>query len=175
MSQDPHEVHEQIKHAQAIGSKRIGLTIAILAVFSAFVSILMSQNNTEKVVTETKTADWWAFTHSNDSNARLYEATAKIAELNLGTGERLAADLRRERDHQQKESDDARVMAQKLERESSALTRQSRYYSTAELFLQFSVVLCSIALLSELSLFWKASFVSTALGLLLAIIGMLLY
>jgi len=66
-------------------------------------------------------------------------------------------------------------MAQKLERESAALTRQSHYYSTAELLIQFSVVLCSIALLTELSLFWKASFVSTALGLLLVIIGMLLY
>lgn len=175
MSQHPHEVYEQTEHARLKGSKRIGLTIAILAVFSTFVTILMTQNNTEKVVIETKTADWWAFTHSNDSNAKLYEATAKIAELNPGIGARLAADLRRERDHQQKKSDDARVMAQKLERESAALTRQSNYYSTAELFLQFSVVLCSIALLTELRWFWKSSLISTAVGLLLAIVGMLLH
>lgn len=175
MTLDPREVHERINHARTSGNKWIGLTIAILAVFSAFVSMLMSENNTEKVVIETKTADWWAYSHSNDSNARLYEAIAKIAELNPGTGARVAADLRRERDNQQEKSDEARVMAQKLEKESAALSRQRNYYSAAELLVQFSVVLCSIALLTELSLFWKTSFVSTALGLLLAIIGMLLY
>ena len=175
MSLDPREVYEQTEHARSKGSKRIGLTIAVLAVFSTLVTILMSENNTEQVVIETKIADWWAFTHSNDSNARLYEATAKIAELNPGTGAGLASDLRRERDHQKKESNDARVMAQKLEKESAALTRQSNYYSTAELFLQFSVVLCSVALLTELRWFWKSSIVSTTLGLLLAIVGLLLH
>ena len=175
MSLHPDEVYDQTEHTRSKGSRRIGFTIAVLAVFSTFMTILMSENNTEKVVIETKIADWWAFTHSNDSNARLYEATAKIAELNPGTGARLAADLRGERDHQQKESDDARVMAQKLERESAALTRQSNYFSAAELFLQFSVVLCSVALLTELRWFWKSSIVSTALGLLLAIVGMVLH
>ena len=66
-------------------------------------------------------------------------------------------------------------MAEKLEEESAALTRQLNYYSAAELFVQFSVVLCSIALLTELSWFWKSSFISTALGVLLTIVGMLLY
>ena len=175
MPPEPQEVYEQTERARTKGNKRIGLTIAVLAVFSAFGSILMSQNNTEKVVIETKTADWWAYVHSSESNARLYEATAKIAELDPVKGARVAAVLRREHDNQQKVSDDARVMAQKFERESAALSRQHNYYSATELLVQFSVVLCSIALLTELSLFWKASFVGTALGLLLAIVGILLY
>jgi Domain of unknown function (DUF4337) len=172
---DDHAVLEQIERSRAKGSKGIGLTIAILAVFSVIVNILMSNNNTDKVVNETKTADWWAYTHSSDSNARLYEVAAKVADLIPDKGARLSVDLRRERDHQEKESVDARRMAVELEGESAALSRQSDYYSAAELCLQFSVVLCSIALLTEQRWFWKSSFASAALGLSLAIVGILLY
>jgi hypothetical protein len=169
-----HEVHEKTERAHAKGNKGIGLTIAILAVFSAFVSMLMTHTSTEKVIIETKIADWWAYSHSNDSNARLYEVNAKLAKLSAASGAGVAEELRGERDRQRKESDDARAMAQKLERESAALTRKGIYYSTAELFLQFSVVLCSVALLTDLGVFWKSSFVSTTGGLLLAVLGMAL-
>ncbi|MDR3568824.1 MAG: DUF4337 family protein [Syntrophobacteraceae bacterium] len=170
-----HEVYEQTEHSRAKGGKRIGLTIAVLAVLSACVTILMSENNTKKVVIEVKTADWWAYAHSNAGNARLYEVAAKIAQLIPETGVRVAAELRRERDDRQKISHDARLMAQELERQSAALSRQQNYYSTADLLVQLSVVLCSIALLTDLNWFWKSSFASTAVGLLLAIVGALLY
>jgi hypothetical protein len=169
-----HEVHEKTGHAQATGNKAIGLTIAVLAVLSAFVTVLMSHTSTDKVIVETKVADWWAYSHSNDTNARLYDVNAKVAELSMANGAAIAEELRGERDKQRKEAGDARAMAQKLERESESLTRKTNYYSSAELFLQVSVVLCSIALLTGLSVFWKGSFLSTAVGCLLAVVGMAL-
>jgi hypothetical protein len=169
-----HEIHDQTEHAHAPGTKGIGLTIAILAVLSAFVTMLMNHTSTEKVIVETKVADWWTYSHSNDSNARLYDVNARIAQLNAAGGAAIAAELRGERDRQRQDSDDARVMAQKLERDSAALTRKGNYYSSAELLLQLSVVLCSVAILTDLSVFWKGSFLSTAAGLLLAMIGMAL-
>jgi hypothetical protein len=170
---DPNDLHEQAEHAHSKGNKGIGLTIALIAVFSAFVSMLVTENNTNKVIVETKIADWWAYSHSKASNAQLYEVNAELAELNSG-GAAVAEQLRRQRDEKQKESLDARLMAQKLEHESAALTREGKYYSVAELFLQFSVVLCSVALLTEISVFWKSSFVSMSAGLLLAAVGMIL-
>jgi hypothetical protein len=157
-----------------MGNKAVGLTIAILAVLSAFVTMLMGHTGTQKLIVETKIADWWAYTHSSDSNARLYDANARVAELNAASGAGVATELRNERDQQRKEANDARAMAQKLEHESAALSRRGNYYSTAELFLQFSVVLCSISLLTELKMFWKGSFVSTAFGCILTVVGMVL-
>ena len=174
MSMHAHEVHEKTGHAQAAGNKAIGLTIAVLAVLSALVTVLMSHTSTEKVITETKIADWWSYSHSNDINARLYDVNAKVAELSMTNGAAVAGELRAERDRQRKEADDARAMAQKLERDSAALSRKGNYYSGAELFLQLSVVLCSVALLTELSVFWEGSFLSTAAGCLLAAVGMAL-
>ncbi len=173
MGPDAHEFHEEAEHAHAKGNKGIGLTIAFIAVFSAFVSMLVTENNTNKVIVETKIADWWAYSHSNASDAQLYEVNAKLAELNPGGGA-VAEELRRQSDQKRKESNDARLMAQVLERESAALTRKGNYYSVAELFLQFSVVLCSVALLTEISVFWKSSFVSITAGLLLAAVGLIL-
>lgn len=174
MSIHAHEVHEKTAHAQATGNKAIGLTIAVLAVLSAFVTVLMSHTSTDKVIVETKIADWWSYSHSNDINARLYDVNAKVAELSMANGAAVAVELRAERDKQRKEADDARVMAQKLEHDSAALSRKGNYYSGAELFLQLSVVLCSVALLTDLSVFWKGSFLSTAVGCLLAVVGMAL-
>jgi uncharacterized protein DUF4337 len=174
VSMHAHEVHEKTEHAHSTGNKAIGLTIAVLAVLSAFVTVLINHNSTDKVIVETKIADWWSYSHSNDSNARLYEVNAKVAELSMANGAAVAVELRAERDQQRKEADEARGMAQKLERDSAAVSRKGNYYSGAELFLQFSVVLCSIALLTDLSAFWKGSFLSTAVGCLLAVVGMAL-
>ena len=169
-----HELHQKTEDAKATGNKAIGLTIAVLAVLSAFVTMLANYCSTEKVIVETKIADWWSYSHSNDINARLYDVNAKVAELGMANGAAVAAELRAERDKQRKEADDARRIAQKLERDSAAQSRKANYYSGAELCLQFSVVLCSIALLTDLKVFWKSSFLSTAAGCLLAVVGIAL-
>ena len=169
-----HDVHEKTEHAHSTGNKAVGLTVAILAVLSAFVTVLINHTSTETVIVETKIADWWSYSHSNDGNARLYDVNAKVAELSMANGAAVGTELRAERDRQRKAADEARAMAQKLEHESATLRRKGSFYSSAELFLQVAVVLCSIALLTGLNWFWKGSFVSTGLGCLLAVAGMAL-
>ena len=64
---------------------------------------------------------------------------------------------------------DVQQDAQKMELERDVLEHRADLYDGAELCLEISVVLCSIALLTDMELFWKLSFFSTILGL---IIGM---
>ncbi|HSM87868.1 MAG TPA: DUF4337 family protein [Candidatus Limnocylindrales bacterium] len=61
-----------------------------------------------------------------------------------------------------------------LEKETEFVTRQANFYDTSELFLEISIVLCSITLLAETRLYWKLSFVSTAIGIAVAVYGMAL-
>jgi hypothetical protein len=61
--------------------------------------------------------------------------------------------------------------AKEMERERDLLESRADLYDAAELFLEISVVLCSIALLTEMELFWKLSFISTVCGLAIAIWG----
>jgi hypothetical protein len=64
--------------------------------------------------------------------------------------------------------------ARELEHEREIIERQANCYDGAELFLEISIVLCSIALLAEMKLFWKLSFITTALGVCVAILGLAL-
>ncbi len=63
--------------------------------------------------------------------------------------------------------------AKKMERERDLVERRANYYDGAELFLEISIVLCSIALLAEAKLFWQLSFISTILGVGVALFGFL--
>ena len=64
--------------------------------------------------------------------------------------------------------------AREMEQETEVITRRADHYDSAELFLEVSIVLCSIALLAENRLYWKLSFVSTVLGIASATYGLLL-
>lgn len=67
---------------------------------------------------------------------------------------------------------DVQQDAQKMEEERDVLEYKADLYDGAELCLEISVVLCSIALLTEMELFWKLSFISTILGLIIGLWSM---
>lgn len=54
--------------------------------------------------------------------------------------------------------------AKEMEHERELVERRADFYDAAELFLEISIVLCSIALLAEMKLFWKLSFITTLIG-----------
>lgn len=64
--------------------------------------------------------------------------------------------------------------AKEMEAETQLIEHRANFYDAAELFLEISIVLCSIALLSATKAYWKLSFISTAVGVLLVIWGYVL-
>ena len=65
--------------------------------------------------------------------------------------------------------------AREEQRDVKLFERKSDRYDAAELFLEISIVLCSIALLTENKMYWKLSFISTFIGVAVALWGVLLY
>jgi hypothetical protein len=51
-----------------------------------------------------------------------------------------------------------------LDAEMKVTQRRADRYDAAELFLEISIVLCSIALLAAAKLYWRLSFITTAIG-----------
>lgn len=64
--------------------------------------------------------------------------------------------------------------ASEHQKEVKLIERQTDFYDGSELFLEISIVLCSIALLAENRLYWKLSFISTVVGIAVAIWGVML-
>jgi hypothetical protein len=164
----PHQIHEQMEQAHGKQQKGIGLTTAVVAVLLAIATMLANNANTKKIVIETKTADWWAYSHSNDTNSRIYMANERLAQAQ--GQDRAAQEFHKLYEEQKKDSEDAKVTAQSLERDSAVQSRKALYGEIAELFLQISIVLCSVALLTDLMLFWRLSFISTLTGIALIVL-----
>jgi uncharacterized protein DUF4337 len=63
--------------------------------------------------------------------------------------------------------------AREKEKERDAIQQQANFYDGAELFLEVSIVLCSISLLTGALLYWRLSFLTTAIGIAVALWGLL--
>jgi hypothetical protein len=68
---------------------------------------------------------------------------------------------------------DIQDSAKEMEHERDLIERRANYYDGSELFLEISIVLCSIAILAEMKLFWQLSFITTFLGICVALFGFL--
>ena len=62
--------------------------------------------------------------------------------------------------------------ARDMEKETALISRKADRYDSAELFLEISIVLCSISLLAETRLYWRLSFISTGLGIAVLLWGL---
>lgn len=65
--------------------------------------------------------------------------------------------------------------ARDLEQEVQTIEKQTNFYDGSELFLEISIVLCSITLLAENRLYWKLSFLTTTAGVIVAVWGFLIH
>jgi hypothetical protein len=177
------ELKEGAEHAHSSGEKGIGLTMAIVAVLLALATLLGHRAHTEEVVLEGERNTQWVNYDAKRTDARTYEADAKMAALSPN-GQELAAEFKEkakiEREGEPSKNgtpakegtDKIRDHALELDAEMKLTQRRANFYDGAELFLEMSIVLCSIALLAELKLFWKLSFISTAIGFGLMLWGL---
>jgi hypothetical protein len=63
--------------------------------------------------------------------------------------------------------------ARETQKQVKILERKADHYDSAELFLEVSIVLCSISLLTGAKLYWRLSFITTGLGIAVAVWGYL--
>ncbi len=61
------------------------------------------------------------------------------------------------------------------EKETKVTEHKATFFDGSELFLELSIVLCSVTLLSENKFFWKLSFVTSLVGIGVAVWGLLLH
>lgn len=166
------ELKEGAEHAHNAGEKTIGLTMAIVAVLLAAATLMSHRAHTEVVVLQTRVNDQWSYYQAKNIRSHELEAFAKMEALN-SNGKDLSAEFSKDSEKQRKDADGIRKEAENLDNETKVVEHRANYYDSAELFLEISIVLCSVALLAELKLFWHLSFITTILGVCVALWGML--
>jgi Domain of unknown function (DUF4337) len=180
------ELKENAEHAQHSGQKAIGLTMAIVAVLLAMATLLGHRAHTEEVVLQGDRNTQWVNFDTKRMQRTLDEDLA-ILSVGLPNGDEKAAQFKEkariERDGEPAKNgapakdgtEKIREKAQELDAEMQLTQRRATNYDRAELFLEISIVLCSIALLAGSNLYWRLSFVTTALGIGVAIWGWFLH
>jgi Domain of unknown function (DUF4337) len=178
------ELKEGAEHAHQSGEKGIGLTMAIVAVLLAVATLMGHRAHTEETVIQGERNTLWVNYDAKRTDSKMYEIGAKLATVNPSFQE-LATELK-EKSKSEREGEPARngapakegmdkvrEHALEMDAEMKLTQRRADFYDAAELFLEISIVLCSISLLAEMKLFWKLSFITTLIGIGVVLWGFL--
>lgn len=182
---NPEELSEQTEHAHHAGQKAIGLTTAITAVLLAVATLLGHRAHTEEVVLQGERNTQWVNFDTKRMQRTLHEDLAMLSAA-LPEAREKAAEFK-EKARLEREGEPGRAgapakdgmekireRAQELDAEMKVAQRRADFYDSSELFLEISIVLCSISLLAETRVYWRISFATTVIGIAVAVYGLVL-
>ena len=174
------ELHEHAEHAKHNPTLvPVTLSMAVLAVVVATVSLLGHRAHTEEVVLQNKVSDEWAYYQAKNIRRHTDELFAdmtavvvtKDAEATAKLREKYSAEAERYRDEQK----DLDAEARKLEQETDRERKRADRFDLGEVFLEIALVITSITLLSGKRGFWYAGLVMGVAGVAVAVTGLLIH
>ena len=168
----PDELQELQEHAEeAAGHASLApvtITMAILAVLVAAVSLLGHRAHTEELLHQTEATDQWAFYQAKDIRRHTYELF--LDELSVFTvqksdqADKVKDKYQKEVERYRDQQKDIEAGAKKAEDDVKREGRRADRYDLGEVMLEAALVICSITLLTRKRLYW-------GMGLVLAVIG----
>ncbi len=172
MTEELNELHENAEHAREHPDLApITLTMAVLAVLVATVSLLGHRTHTEEIILQNKVTDQWAYYQAKNIRMHTDELFADLAGIVLSKDSEAASKfqekVRTEADRYKEDKKELESKGHELEKEFALTHRKADRFDLGEVFLEVALVITSITLLSGRRIFWH-------LGLLLATAGIVL-
>jgi uncharacterized protein DUF4337 len=180
MAQEIAELHEQAEH----GSNNpklapVTITMAILAVLVASVSLMGERIHEDVLVSQTKVTDQWSFYQAKAIRERSYEVFEDQLTVFVVQSPAKADEIKgkydKEIDRYKGEMKDIQTEATKIEAEIVVLMRESNRFDLGEVLLEAALVICSITLLTEKRVFWLLGSAMGLSGVLIACSGFLIH
>jgi hypothetical protein len=173
MSEELQELHEHAEHAREHPDLApITISMAVLAVLVATVSLLGHRTHTEEIILQNKVTDQWAFYQAKNirrHNDELFaDLTAVMATKDADTAAKLQAKYRAEADRYKDEQKELDRQAHETENETEHTRRKADRFDLGEVFLEIALVITSITLLSGRRLYWLLGLLIAATGILVA-------
>ena len=169
MTEELNELHEHAEHAREHPDLApVTLTMAVLAVLVATVSLLGHRTHTEEVILQNKVTDQWAYYQAKNirrhTDELFADLTTIVASKDAEAAAKLAGKYRAEADRYKDDQKELDAKARELEKEADLTRRKADRFDLGEVFLEIALVITSITLLSGRRIFWH-------LGLLMATAG----
>lgn len=169
MSDELQELQEHAEHGREHPDQApISITMAILAVMVAIVSLLGHRTHTEEVILQNKVTDQWSYYQAKNIRMHTDELFADLAGVVTTRDAEAAAKVKEkahaEADRYKEDKKELEAKAHELEQEFALIHRKADRFDLGEVFLEVALVITSITLLSGRRIFWH-------LGLLIAVVG----
>jgi len=177
---DIHEIHEQAEEARRDPSlKPVSLTMAVVAVLLATVSLLGHRSHIEQVIAQAKASDQWAYYQAKGVRRHNYEAFAELLSA-LTSKDQAKEDQAKEKfvrqaERYRDEQKEIEMEARKLEAEVIYAGRRANRFNIGEVFLEIALVVTSITLLTTNRGYWVMGMMFGALGVIVAASAFLIH
>lgn len=149
------ELQEHAEHAKDPFDKRVAATMGMLAAALAVVSVLGHIATTEELLNQQKASDQWAYYQAK--NIRRYQSEVArdlFAAMKLGDK---SQEYQGNAEKYRKDDEEIQKEAGGLEKESHLRGQQALRLHFGEVFLEFSIVFASLAILTKRNIiFWAA-------------------
>jgi hypothetical protein len=157
----------------------VSVTISILAVLVAMVTLLGHRAHTEELSRETQAASRWTQFQAKSIRQHEAENTSDVvnlvASVDKEKGETLRKKYEKQLEHYASDKVDVSEQAKELETERELAARKADRFDGGEALLEIGLVICSITLLAKKKAFWFGGMTIAAAGVIIAITGFLLH
>jgi len=156
----------------------VSVTISILAVLVAIVTLMGHRAHTEELSRETQAASRWEQYQAKSIRQRMTQVgldiVTAVAPLNKEKGEELAKKYEKEVEHYASDKEDVSKIAEDLEAERDRAMHRADRFDLGEVLLDIGLVICSLTLLAKRKIFWFGGVLVGAIGLAVAATGFFL-
>ncbi|HEX3376156.1 MAG TPA: DUF4337 domain-containing protein [Candidatus Acidoferrales bacterium] len=173
MADELSELRENAEHGRENPSLvPVSVTMAILAVCVAIVSLMGHRSHTEELMMQNRATDQWAYYQAKNIRLHNYQMSIDLLSMVEFKDKEQAAKVRdkyqSEVERYTKEQAEIEEKAKDDEKESASAEHRADRYDLGEVFLEIALVISSLALLSGKRIFWFLGLASGLTGLGLA-------
>jgi hypothetical protein len=177
MAEEIQELHEHAEEAQRDKSLvPVTLTMAILAVVLAAITLLSHRAHTEELLLQSKATDQWAYFQAKNIRRHTYELFLDLLSVTNPSDTKGAEKLKEKYGDEIKrymgDLNDIQAEAQQFEREVLTQQHKADRFDLGEVCLEVALVLVSLTLLTRRKLFWLLGLLAGLVGLAVATSGL---
>jgi hypothetical protein len=157
----------------------VSITISILAVLVAAVTLLGHRAHTEELLLQAKASDQWAYYQAKNIRLRELQSFADLLGVVATQDKPKAAEIRekyaKEVERYGGDKEDISREAKDLEKERDLYQKRADHFDAGEGILEFALIICSLTLLTNKKLFWFSGIIIGAAGVIVALTGFLVH
>lgn len=157
----------------------VSVTISILAVLVAAVTLLGHRSHTEEILLQTQATDQWAYYQAKNIRRSNVQTAADmlgaLAPLDKEKATALREKYLKEVERYEADKEDISEKAKELEKERDLVSRRADRFDGGEGLLEVGLVICSITLLTKRRGFWFGGMLIALSGVAFAASGFFLH